>query len=146
MSRGPCQTGAVRFRHRSEIKWGAVIALLGLFIMHGATASAAPAHCGGESAVGHVHSVAAIVHDPRAGMSATNLQMSSVGVPLPAQDGGAGGFCVAVLVVGFLALLTRGALISLGAGTSSRPICASAPPLQRAPPAPTRSELSIWRN
>jgi len=122
------------------------MALLGLFMMHGATASAAPSHCGGHSAVSHIHQSSLDELRQSTHVANPRLQTASLTPSMPAHSEDAGGICVAILIVGVLALLSHRAITTMEVRGSPRLRGTPSVFIARPPPAPRRSELSIWRN
>jgi hypothetical protein len=131
-----------------------VLAFLGIFFMHGATASASEEHCGGSAMSGHVHEVGHPAHGAMAGMrpssqvanhEATRLE-ASIGVPSSIAPDHAGDLCVAILLAGLLAFLIHGARRAFAPAAPAR----GATPLRlddsRPPPRPSLSMLSVWRH
>lgn len=134
------------------LRWGALVAFLGLFFMHGATASASEQHCGGSAVAGHVHSAGHTAHDAMAGMQGSGESGSSatleasLGAPVSTPAGHVGDLCVAILLVGLFAFLIRGTRRTFTPITSSL----TSPPVRldeaRPPPRPSPTMLSVWRN
>lgn|GEM_PF-6300504 len=133
-------------RRRSAVTWGAFVALLGIFMMHGASASAAPGHCGDVRVMGHVHATPSVGHQSSVGTQDQTPALASIGVPLPRQAGDVGGLCVAILMAGVLVLLSHRAATTFDSQGSRRLVGTATAFVARAPPGPRRSELSIWRN
>lgn len=135
------------------LRWGALLAFLGLFFMHGASASAAQAHCGGALLAGHTHQASATTHeggDSQGSLivasAAPTMSIASLGAPVIPAEANAGQICVAILLTGLLIFLlgrTRSRLTS----TILRPVPGGPMALDEPPPPQlTQSMLSIWRN
>lgn len=135
------------------MRWGALVAFLGLFLMHGATASAAESHCGGSALPAHAHTQSSAGHvtgtpDAVIGeqvMSRENVT-ATAGIPIDLASDQGGGLCIAILLTGLFAFLVGRARRSFGPAhirSSALPISASG---ARPPPRPLLSMLSMWRH
>lgn len=145
----------MRSQHRVKVRWLAGIAVvLGLFAMHGltATTASAAAHCGAlpsHAATGHHEASAAASHDHAthdvAPLGLAKQSVTTMGVDLSGLEAGhAGVLCVAILIAGLiLAALMRAERNPVRVGIRSRDAVRPSRGV-RAPP--DRAELSVWRN
>jgi len=134
-----------------------LLAFLGLFSMHGASASAAEDHCGGSSIAGHAHpsstgEVMASAGLLAAGMDSVahsrtpTIAAASLGVPLAPMNDHVGDVCVAILLAGFLIILLGRIRSSFWAVPAATCDVQSSAIQARPPPTLLRSMLSIWRH
>jgi len=152
-----CDTCVVTLPNARALRWGALLAFVGLFFMHGASASAAEAHCGGSFSPGHMHSnspheamvapvdLLATLKSPIPSQTPT-LEAAALGAPITSLADHVGELCVAILLAGFLILTLTRVRSSFGAQLEATRDAHSAANDARPPPRLIRTMLSIWRN
>jgi hypothetical protein len=133
---------------RHHLRWLLMAAaVIGLFAMHGlsATTASAMSDCG---EVPHTHAASAHVMATMADTAAAQapIAVTSMGLSTLGDASNAGMSCLAILLIGFLAFLVArrtGIWVTPAQAGLQRSDSRSG---GRAPPGPEQAELSVWRN